>query len=237
LPGGGRNETFSRPFGTLWTGGPVTGGGIEAAMIGYLEGKLLQIEEERILLLAGHVGYEVLLPATVMEDIRRRPPGDPVALYVYHHQTERQPKPVLIGFNREVEKEFFQHFISVADVGPLKAVKALSLPMGEIARAIEARDDRLLSRLKGIGKRTAHKIIAALAGKVSKFAHPGDFDNRAPQGQEDTIGQVMEVLVDQLGHRTADARRMIADALERQRDISTPEELIEEVYRGQAVGG
>jgi Holliday junction DNA helicase RuvA len=139
-------------------------------MIGYLEGKLLRKEGDRILLLANQVGYEVLLPAIVMETFGAKKVGDDVSLYIYYQQTERQPKPVLIGFNLEVEKEFFQHFISVEDIGPLKAVKALNVPVRDIARAIESKDIPKLKQLKGIGDRTARKIIATLEGIMNKFA-------------------------------------------------------------------
>jgi Holliday junction DNA helicase RuvA len=117
-------------------------------MIGYLEGKLLKKEDDRILILANQVGYEVLLPAFVMETFRSKAMGDQISLYIYYQQTERQPKPILIGFNLEVEKEFFQHFISVEAIGPLKAVKALSIPARDIARAIESNDVNTLKQLK-----------------------------------------------------------------------------------------
>jgi len=104
-------------------------------MIGYLEGKLINKDTDRILLLVNHVGYEILLPIFVMESLANRNVGDQVSLYIYFHQTERQPKPVLIGFNLEAEKEFFQKFISVEAIGPLKAVKAMTIPAREIARA------------------------------------------------------------------------------------------------------
>ena len=107
-------------------------------MIGYLQGKLLKREEDRILLLAGHVGYDVILPAVVMASLQNTQKDDEISLYIYYHQTERQPKPVLIGFNTEAEKEFFQLFITVEAIGPLKAVKALDIPVAYIARAIEA---------------------------------------------------------------------------------------------------
>ena len=79
-------------------------------MIGYLEGKLLKKEEDRILLLANQVGYEILLPAFVMETFSAKAVGEDVSLYIYYQQTDHQPKPVLIGFNLEVEKEFFSIF-------------------------------------------------------------------------------------------------------------------------------
>ena len=108
-------------------------------MIGYMEGRLLSKEEDAILLLANQVGYEILLPAFVMKTIKGKAVGEDVALYIYHQQTERQPKPVLIGFNQGLEKEFFQLFISVEAIGPLKAVRALTQPMSEIAASIEDR--------------------------------------------------------------------------------------------------
>ena len=202
-------------------------------MIGYLEGKILKKEEERVLILANQVGYEVLLPAFVMETLEAKQVGDEISLYIYYQQTERQPKPVLIGFNLEVEKEFFQLFISVEDIGPLKAVKALTIPVREIAGAIEDRDVAALTRLKGVGNRTAQKIIASLEGKMGKFALIKKDESRKPACVEDFTQQVFDVLVKQLGHRSADAKQMITSALERNQSITTAEELFDEVYRGQ----
>ncbi len=202
-------------------------------MIGYLEGKLLRKGDDRILVLANQVGYEVLLPAFVMDTIRAKSVGDPVSLYIYHQQTERQPKPVLIGFNLEVEKEFFQYFISVEAIGALKAVKALGIPVRDIARAIESKDLKTLKQLKGIGDRTARKIIATLEGKMDKFA----LIRKSPKEEvpivEDLSQQVLDLLVDQLGYKKKDAKQMIIDAMKRNSTISTPEELFEEVYRGE----
>jgi Holliday junction DNA helicase RuvA len=204
-------------------------------LIGYLEGKLLKKDVDRILLLANQVGFEVLLPAVVMETFNTKKIGDDVSLYVYYQQTERQPKPVLIGFNLEAEKEFFQLFISVEDIGPLKAVKALHIPIRDIARAIEAKDVNKLHQLKGIGKRTAQKIVATLEGKMDKFALIRKPELHEAPIVEDIQQQVFEVLVRQLGHKTADAKKMIVAAIKRNSKISSPEELFEEVYRGEVV--
>ena len=202
-------------------------------MIGYIEGKILKKEDERVLVLANQVGYEILLPAFVMETIRPQKAGDEIALYVFYQQTERQPRPILIGFNLEAEKEFFQSFISVEDIGPLKAVKALSIPVREVAQAIENRDVQSLTQLKGIGTRTAHKIIATLEGKMGKFALIRKTDKHKAEAVDDFPEQVFEVLVKQLGHKAADAKRMIADALKRKPTTASPEELLEEIYRGE----
>ena len=205
-------------------------------MIGYLEGKLLKKGDDRILVLANQIGYEILLPAYVMDTFRAKSVGDHVSLYIYYHQTERQPKPVLIGFNLEVEKEFFQYFISVEAVGVLKAIRALTIPVREIARAIEAKDVSKLKRLKSIGDRTARKIIATLEGKMDKFALIQPSQKVETPGTEDLSQQVLDVLVQQLGYKTTAAKQMVIDAMKRNKAISTPEELFEEVYRGENAG-
>ncbi len=202
-------------------------------MIGYLEGRLLKKESDRILLLANQVGYEVLVPVVVMESMHSVAVGDALSLYIYYYQTDRQPKPVLIGFNLEVEKDFFQAFISVEAIGPLKAVKAMHIPVREIAGAIEARDVDTLKRLQGIGARTAQKIIATLEGKMGKFALIQKTRTEATPKVADVQAQVLDVLVSQLGHKAGDARLMIAEAMQRNRTIETPEALFEEVYRGE----
>jgi len=203
-------------------------------MIGYLEGKLLKKEQDRVLLLANQVGYEILLPVIVREAIDRKKVGEEISFHIYFHQTERQPRPTLIGFNLEVEREFFRLFISVEDIGPMKALQALTVPVRDVARAIESRDADYLQRLKGIGHRTAQKILATLEGKVAKFALIREVEKTTePPSSEDFIEQVQEVLVKQLGHKAKEARDLIAAALKRNRHITTAEALFEEVYRGE----
>jgi Holliday junction DNA helicase RuvA len=202
-------------------------------MIGYLEGRLLKKENDRILLLSNQVGYEIMLPQIVMETLNSKTTGDELSLYIYFHQSERQPKPVLIGFNLEVEKEFFQNFISVEDIGPLKAVKALCIPVRDIARAIESKDAAKLMQLKGIGSRTAHKIIASLEGKMDKFALIRRQEQKDDSPAEDLGQKVTDVLVSQLGYKQSEAKAMVAEAMKRNSSVSTPEELFEEVYRGE----
>lgn len=204
-------------------------------MIGYLEGTLLTKDDDRILLLVNHVGYEILVPSFVMDTMSGRSLGDSISLYIYYHQTERQPKPILIGFNLEAEKEFFQYFISVEAIGPIKAVRALNISIREIARAIETKDVSRLKQLKGIGTRTAQKIIATLEGRMGKFALIREDEMPQPVPLEDFTVQVLEVLVSQLGHKIPNAKKMITKAMERDPSIATPEELFEEVYRGEVI--
>lgn len=204
-------------------------------MIAYLEGKLFKKDDDRIILLVNGVGYEILLPIVTASHVSTKMCGDNMALYIFHYQSDHQAKPILIGFINEMDKDFFQFFISVETIGPLKAAKAFSSPVGEIARAIEDSDAKFLGKLKGIGPRLAQKIIASLHGKVAKFALMKD-DNptKMIQNSLEIEKQVMDVLVLQLGYKQADAKKMIAEATLRRPDFSNPEELFEEVYRGQS---
>mgnify|MGYP006275480351 CR=1 FL=1 len=205
-------------------------------MIGYIEGKIIGFEPDGVLLLAGSVGYEILLCSHVLSRMRGKPGEEPLGLYIYYHQTERQPKPVLIGFETLSEKEFFQTFITVDAIGPLKAVKALDRPVSDIAAAIEKKDVKYLSGLSGIGKRSAEKIVAALNGKMEKFVthvtEPGDVEEHPPPlGKDDPSEPVFTVLVEQLGHPAPEAKKMIRRAFSRNKDIETPEQLFDEIYR------
>lgn len=206
-------------------------------MIAYLEGTLKKKESDRIILLVGQVGYEVLIPLFVMESLNAKATGDAIALHIYYHQTDRQPKPVLIGFHLEAEREFFQQFISVEAIGPLKAVKALNISVRDIARAIESKNIDVLKKLSGIGERTAGKIIATLQGKMGKFAliREGAIGESAdePVLAGDFADQVINVLVDQLGHKPAEAKHMVIAAMKRKPLIANPEDLFDEVYRGE----
>jgi Holliday junction DNA helicase RuvA len=204
-------------------------------VISYLKGELRmsQARDDRVTLIVNGIGYDVLIPAFVMKRIRTdRKEGEELELYVSYNQTERQPKPVLVGFQSPLDKEFFELFISVEDIGPSAAVKALVKPVREIARSIEGKDVKALRELKGIGERKAEKIIASLNGKVAKYALMPEI--AAPvEIVEDFRKEVGDVLVNQLGHKLMEARQLIEDAMKRNPRIGSSEELFEEVYRGQ----
>jgi len=112
------------------------------------------------------------------------------------------------------------------------ASRALSLPVALIARAIEDRDVATVCQLKGIGKRKAEMIISELNGKVGKYALIKETEGEAVEPIKDLGKQVIDVLVKQLGHNKIEAVKMVDDAQRRKPELSTPEELFEEVYRG-----
>lgn len=202
-------------------------------MISYLEGTLKKIYTDKVTLGVGGVGYEILIPGYVMSEIRRTVKvEDALKLYISFNQTERQPKPVLVGFRTELDKEFFELFITVEDIGPSLAIRALTKPVREIARFIEDKSVKDLKQLKGIGERKAEKIVAALKGKAAKYALIPELELPA-EAPEDFKAEVEAVLVSQLGHKQSEARKLILEAMERRPSIGSSEELFEEVYRGQ----
>ncbi len=102
-------------------------------MIASLSGRLRRRLEDRIVLETGGVGYEVFLPPNVMRQIEHLTPDDSekaseVSLVTHYHATRDQPRPVLIGFTNELDKEFFEKLITVKDMGPMVAARALAVP-------------------------------------------------------------------------------------------------------------
>lgn len=214
-------------------------------MIASLRGKLRRKLEDRVIVESGGVGYEVFLPPVTLRAISQTVAGDgneasEIPLVIYYHATRDQPRPVLIGFTSELEKEFFEKLITVKDVGPLVAARCLAAPVGELAAAIARQDEQYLRRLPGIGPQKAKNIVAQLQSKVAKFALLKEPEAgapapvaEAPEPDEEIKSMVWEVLVKQLGHRPSEAAQLIADALRRRPGIATPEELFDEIYRGR----
>jgi Holliday junction DNA helicase RuvA len=215
-------------------------------VIATLTGRLRRRLEDRVVLEVGGVGYEVYLPPIALRALEHATAdtGDKASelqLVIYYHATRDQPRPVLIGFTSDLDKEFFEKLITVKDIGPMVAARSLAAPVGELAAAIARQDEKYLRALPGIGPQKAKNIVAQLSAKVAKFALaregvtpepvPGA---PAPADAEGLREMVWEILVKQLGHRPSEASQLITDALRRRPDVTAPEDLFDEIYRGQA---
>jgi Holliday junction DNA helicase RuvA len=213
-------------------------------MIASLSGRLRRRLEDRIVLETGGIGYEVFLPPIVLHQLEGLTADDgdkasTLQLVTHYHATRDQPRPVLIGFTTELDKEFFEKLITVKDMGPMVAARALAVPVGEIAGAIARQDEKYLRSLPGIGPQKAKNIVAQLHGKVAKFALVREGAPEAPPPSREAISDgeglrelVWDVLVKQLGHRPGEASQLITDALKRRPSIGSAEELFDEIYRG-----
>ena len=95
---------------------------------------------------AAGVGYEIFVPPVTQQELvnakaAEGDAADEVALAIHYHATQNQPRPVLIGFTSELDREFFEKLITVKDVGPLVAARSLAAPVGGIAAAIARQDE------------------------------------------------------------------------------------------------
>jgi len=216
-------------------------------MIASVRGRLRRRLEDRVVVEAAGVGYEVFIPPVVQRALADAVAGDgdgadEVLLMVHYHATQNQPRPVLIGFTSDLDKEFFEKLITVKDVGPLVAARSLAAPVAEIAAAIARQDEAYLRRMPGIGPQKAKNIVAQLQAKVAKFALAREgvvaepVVASTPADADGLREMVWEILVKQLGHRPSEASQLITDALRRRPDPGSPEELFDEIYRGQAAG-
>jgi Holliday junction DNA helicase RuvA len=214
-------------------------------VIATLTGRLRQRGEDRIVLECGGIGYEVFLPPIALRalesaTVERGEKASELHLVIYYHATRDQPRPVLIGFTSDLDKEFFEKLITVKDIGPMVAARALASPVGELAAAIARQDEKYLRALPGIGPQKAKNIVAQLQAKVAKFALAREGAPVEPVTTPTAVDadglreMVWEVLVKQLGHRPSEASQLITDALRRRPDPASPEELFDEIYRGQA---
>ncbi|HXL45267.1 MAG TPA: Holliday junction branch migration protein RuvA [Candidatus Binatia bacterium] len=214
-------------------------------MIATLTGRLRRKLEDRVVVECGGLGYEVFLPPIALRQIEHvgagpGEKGSELELVIYYHATRDQPRPVLIGFTSDLDKEFFEKLITVKDIGPMVAARALAMPVGELASAIARQDEKFLRGLPGIGPQKAKNIVAQLQNKVAKFAlaRPGApvepvAAAPVPVDADGLRELVWEIMVKQLGHRPSEASQLITDALRRRPSVTSPEELFDEIYRGE----
>jgi Holliday junction DNA helicase RuvA len=135
-------------------------------MIGLLNGRLIEKNPTELLIDCSGVGYEVKISLNTFSQI---PEGE--AIRIYTKLIVREDAHLLYGFYTKEEREMFNHLISVSGIGPNTAMIMLSsLKTDEIAQAIENEDVRTIQGIKGIGAKTAQRVIIDLKGKVLKFS-------------------------------------------------------------------
>jgi Holliday junction DNA helicase RuvA len=212
-------------------------------VIAYVRGTVRHLDEAVVVVDVGGIGYEVMLPGIEAKALKSRlfregegqpPEGQEAALWIYYHVAERQPKPLLIGFQQRQDREFFQLLLSVAEIGPTVAARSLTIPVCDYASAIERRDVRTLGSLPGIGKRKAEQLVASLKGKVLGYAllPPPEIEDTPEARVSDYIGDVEEALI-ALGYKRAEAVHMIEAARKRAPQAADFQALMEEIWRGR----
>ena len=143
-------------------------------MIAQLNGKLVEKNPTELIIECGGVGYEVKISLNTYTAI-----GTAEAIRIFTKLIVREDAQLLYGFASKEEREMFSYLISVSGIGPNIAMIMLSsLVPEEIAHAIQTEDVATIQRIKGIGAKTAQRVIIDLKGKVMKIA----------EGAENTSG-------------------------------------------------
>ncbi len=207
-------------------------------MITRISGTLENISEESVIIGLNGISYQVFIPGVLFKNINEYVKKNILTLYTKYyieggmHGGNQVPR--LIGFGTETEREFFEKFTSVSGFGEKKALKALIIPFSTIASAIEASDKRTLMDLPGIGGRLADKIIAALKGKMVRFAEAAGLpDTKVISGSQDKVFLDAVSVLLQLDFNQREAETRVAEVFEQFPDLNNSEDVLTEVFRRQ----
>jgi Holliday junction DNA helicase RuvA len=172
-------------------------------MIAHLRGRLIAKHPNQAIVEAGGVGYDVTISVPTYSDLPGV--GGDVSLHIHTHV--REDAIALFGFLRPEEKLLFERLISVSGIGPKLAITILSgMPTADMVSAIRGNDVARLTRIPGIGKKTAERMVLELRDKLEHF---GATPSAAPVTPIED--DVMSALVN-LGYQRAAAERALASA-------------------------
>ena len=204
-------------------------------MITKLTGQLLALQETTVSIGIEPFEYEVAVPDFTRRHLQLSV-GEKVNLYTIQYidgnpQKGGRMTPRLIGFNSQIERQFFELFCSVPGLGVKKALKAMVRPVQDIAKSIEEQDVKSLTTLPGIGPAMAEKIVAQLRRKMAKFALLVQQDpmQQASEVERSIVDETFQVLL-ALGHGESDARKLLEEPLAGKQNFKDVEALLQAVY-------
>ena len=173
-------------------------------MIGRLRGVLVAKAPPWIMLEAGGVGYELEVPMSTLYDLPEQ--GREVTLFV--HYAHKEDTVALYGFLREAERAQFRNLLRVSGVGARIALSILSgTSVEEFARLVQAGDIGALTRVPGIGRKTAERIVVELRDRVATTGAVLPGSAAVPR---DAQSEALTAL-QQLGYKPAEAQRLIRE--------------------------
>lgn len=164
-------------------------------MIASISGKVVQLTKETVIIDINGLGFEVFVPKSLLSDTEK---GD--LLYLHTYMLVREDNISLFGFTSLEEKQLFLEFLAVGGVGPKLSLSILSsLSIDNIRSAILSEKPDYFSRVPGIGKKTAQKIIIQMQGKLP------DSDGLAIRSITDVDDAVVDALIS-LGYSVVEAQ-------------------------------
>jgi holliday junction DNA helicase RuvA len=160
-------------------------------MIGFLRGRVLDKHPNRILIDVNGVGYELYVPLSTYYDVGEM--GAEIALRVHTHV--REDALQLFGFLTPLEQQLFERLISISGIGPKLAIAVLSgIESRELVVSVQRADVARLTRIPGIGKKTAERIVLELKDRLADVA-PADL---SASGRPPTVDRLRDDLVSAL---------------------------------------
>ena len=208
-------------------------------MIARLKGTLKTVGSGEALLDVNGITYSVMVSSALQDElVSNGMIGDVIEFAIFHYieggVAMGHLVPRLVGFLTDGDRAFFQQLITVQGLGVKKALRALSIPIPQVARAIELEDVQTLKGLPEIGAKTAQKIVMELRGKVAAYAaDPGGtlpvMEQKATLANE-FQQEALEILK-QLQYGEAEAIDIITRTSKANPGITSAEELIQEAFR------
>jgi Holliday junction DNA helicase RuvA len=200
-------------------------------MIAALRGTFRGRTSDGIIVDVGGVGYEVMLAPIVEQALGPLAEGRALELKIAYIATRDNPVPVLYGFVRDEERQFWDLLRSVSRVGPKSAARAMVLPINKMAEAIRDQNTHLVDSLPGISAMSAEKIVATLRKKVGPFAALEDAASPEAPPTDDELKRLAVDLLVEMGIRRPDASRAVAKLLETDDGPRTVEDVVMEYFK------
>lgn len=180
-------------------------------MFAYIKGKLASSTPAHVIIEASGIGYKILIPANVFPQLKQI--GTDIHLHLSF--VVREQAQTLYGFITHQERDFFEELLNVTGIGPKIAMALIGhMPLDELHRAIAVGDAPTITRVPGIGKKGAERLIIEMRDKLGSFtAHATDYAiqlKKDPRAQ--SINDATSALIS-LGYNQATAQKAIQKTL------------------------
>jgi holliday junction DNA helicase RuvA len=186
-------------------------------MIARIQGKIVEIEKKSLVVDVGGVGYRVAVSASLLAQIKM---NEEMILRIHHHVSD--DAETLYGFKEKEMLEYFEMLLTVPSVGPRTALNILDIaPPRTLEQAVANKDVKLLTKVSGVGKKTAERILIELEGKVGKVEPTGPV--------ADMQEEVMAVL-ESMGYTKSQARMAVQKLA---KNVETVEDAVRYILQGK----
>ncbi len=174
-------------------------------MIGRLRGVVISKSPPTLVLEVGGVGYEIEAPMSTFYEL---PPVGQNAI-LHTHLVVREDAQLLYGFSRESQRRLFRALLKVNGVGPRVALAVLSgLSDQEFLRCVANEDIARLTRVPGIGRKTAERLVVELRDKLGDQARADRSGAPSPEAPADPVSEAVSALI-ALGYKPQEANRAV----------------------------